>query len=522
MRKLGLILAILMICSPVFAADLAEIGIVEKPKDYWVYVRLEDRSGVTAEDDAGRSKAGDVVAILPINDKHIPSATEKKEWMIYKTSLTESKRQEMIETWEEEVNEEKITKAYRKNKLDTSKLGVDIKKGLVENKIDASKIDYQVKTLDDLAKYESKRKFYAYVQRPVTILYGYVKYAFDYWTKPAYAFSTTTCSDNDTEDREQICTINKTGEDYNTLSLWEDAKDGDLVTDKQIRTAAVYDDDGTLVDSPIIDGSTTSASYYMKVTSPVAERHDGTSGSGAYINNTGRDYTIDIRDNYTIIEWLELSKNSTHNRGVLFITAADETTIRNNIVRDSFDTDGGGVQQGILIVTNQMESGYTTYIYDNFVYNLDGGGITTRSYDDIINYVYNNTVLNCGGTGLQSRAAGATDYYVNNISMGNESADYADTAGNVFTNNISEDTTGNVGLQEKVIGDQFVNSTAGSEDAHLKTGSDAIDAGDDLGTTPLGVEIDIDGRDRDAEGDTWDIGADEYVASATGRTRRFF
>ena len=72
-------------------------------------------------------------------------------------------------------------------------------------------------------------------------------------------------------------------------------------------------------------------------------------------------------------------------------------------------------------------------------------------------------------------------------------------------------------MESEPSGDQFVSTTGGSEDLHLKAGADAIDAGTDLGTSPDGVEIDIDGRDRDAEGDTWDIGADEYEAVAGGR-----
>ena len=65
----------------------------------------------------------------------------------------------------------------------------------------------------------------------------------------------------------------------------------------------------------------------------------------------------------------------------------------------------------------------------------------------------------------------------------------------------------------KAAADQFV-SVSGSIDLHLKTGSDAIDAGTDLGTSPENMELDTDGRDRDAEGDTWDIGADEFVGAA--------
>ena len=34
--------------------------------------------------------------------------------------------------------------------------------------------------------------------------------------------------------------------------------------------------------------------------------------------------------------------------------------------------------------------------------------------------------------------------------------------------------------------------------------------------------VDIDGRDRDAEGDTWDIGAAQFVASAAAQTGKSF
>lgn len=54
----------------------------------------------------------------------------------------------------------------------------------------------------------------------------------------------------------------------------------------------------------------------------------------------------------------------------------------------------------------------------------------------------------------------------------------------------------------------FVSTVAGSEDLHLDTGSVCLEAGADLGTTN-GVNVDIDGLDRDATGVTWDIGADQ-------------
>jgi len=59
----------------------------------------------------------------------------------------------------------------------------------------------------------------------------------------------------------------------------------------------------------------------------------------------------------------------------------------------------------------------------------------------------------------------------------------------------------------------FVSVGVGSEDLHLDVDSVCREAGVDLGTTN-GVNIDIDGTDRDATGVTWDIGADQASVKA--------
>ena len=86
--------------------------------------------------------------------------------------------------------------------------------------------------------------------------------------------------------------------------------------------------------------------------------------------------------------------------------------------------------------------------------------------------------------------------------------------------NLSTDSTatGTNSVTGEAYGDLFVSDTAGTEDLHIKTSSDAVGAGVDLGTSPTGVNIDIDGRDRDAEGDTWDIGADQTAVSVVNVT----
>jgi hypothetical protein len=79
--------------------------------------------------------------------------------------------------------------------------------------------------------------------------------------------------------------------------------------------------------------------------------------------------------------------------------------------------------------------------------------------------------------------------------------------------NLASDTTANGtgSLDSKASSNQFISNSA-PYDLHLKSGADAINAGVDLVTTPTGVNFDIDNRDRDAQGDIWDMGTDEYVA----------
>ncbi|NMC87729.1 MAG: hypothetical protein GYA69_04775, partial [Candidatus Moranbacteria bacterium] len=434
MKKAFLFLLMMAVCGNAFAQVEREPA--EKTSDYWVYVRLEDRSGVTTADDAGRSKAGDVVAVLPVTPQHIPSETEKKEWMIFKTSLTQAQRNSLLDNWEEiqtdkttfEIPKEyyedtakraeflegarvvsvasatEISKtvdsktvnvyrvsatyesdkhiAYRKNKLDTSKLGVPVKVGLVAEKIDASKIKTSVKTSADLSKYELKRKFYAYVQRPLKIVSNKI-------VGPAFAETVSTC--------------NKSGEDYNNITLWEDAKDGDLVTATSQETLELYNDDGALSDKIVIDGSTTNSSYYMKVTAPTAERHNGTFGSGATITYTTsliNETIISIEDNYTIFEWITISGMTaddwTTNNFISLGDANSYITIRYNLIGNTNLSSSKSI--GSCIGLGSFGSATNILIYRNIIANVSANNVQGIFLGATGNptsaYVYNNTVYN--------------------------------------------------------------------------------------------------------------------------------
>lgn len=280
-----------------------------------------------------------------------------------------------------------------------------------------------------------------------------------------------------------VSTINKSGEDYNTLTLWEAAKQGVLA---EIQEADCYNDDGVLTDSPTIDGSTTTSSYYMKITSPSGEHHTGVEATGFQL--TGN---ITIADDYVVIEFLDIVGQ------IIGGVVADVTTIRKNIVRDA---------SANLIRASTYGA---WYIYRNIVYNGSGTytcGISGEGSS--VMYVYNNTIYNINFYAYLKDSGGT--FEVKNCYGGSSgTGDFTSlTAG---ANNISSDATGDdVGtgcLINKAASAQFTSVAGGSENFHLKAGADCIDAGATL-NSPYDVDID----DVTVSG-TWDIGADEYVAS---------
>lgn len=248
---------LMMVAAPLFA------------QDYYVYVRTYDRLGVRAEDNPGRSKRGDIVHISEVSPTNTPTEKEKAEWLILRVNdIPADLAAKAQETWYEVVNGTEVPKAYRRYKLDLDRMGLP-SKGLYEITINPAVIQNRLKqkTAADLTKYEMKRLYQTAMNQPVYM----AKAIDDFFVPKAYAVT------------EVVSKINCATEDYNTLTLWEDAKDGDLMSLDQQQTAHVYDDDGVLVDGLSISGSTCDETRYMKVTVPSGERHNGTVSQGAYL-----------------------------------------------------------------------------------------------------------------------------------------------------------------------------------------------------------------------------------------------
>ena len=312
---------------------------------------------------------------------------------------------------------------------------------------------------------------------------------------------------------ETVSKINCADEDYNTLQLWEDDKDGTL---SDIQTASCYDDQGDLTAGVTIAGSLAGATFYMKITAPVGERHDGTDGSGFCINPSGTGDLIIIDDHYVVIEWLELTDwaGDWAEDNAIYSSEDNYLTIRNNLIHTPIGGDADCYAGGILL--NYF--GTNCKIYNNIIYETGAEGMYKGikcAYSDDTNLIYNNTIINMsisGAIGIQSEHATFEPMLINNY-VGNCVTDYSGYFNASSSNNISEDATGDDWGSNcstgAVIADQFDSVTSGSEDLHLKTGADCIDAGTSLSGT---FTNDI---DNDTRSGTWDVGADEVVAAVT-------
>ncbi len=134
------------------------------------------------------------------------------------------------------------------------------------------------------------------------------------------------------------------------------------------------------------------------------------------------------------------------------------------------------------------------------------GSIGVKTFTNGRNYIYNNIIAGFD-TGVDRGGGGYA--CVNNISVGNNTADFAGTW-TVASNNISEDTSapGSNSLTECTPTDLFTDYS--NNDFSLKSGADSIDAGIGPALDSNVPTTDIVGTSR--SGNTCDIGAFEYVA----------
>lgn len=331
-------------------------------------------------------------------------------------------------------------------------------------------------------------------------------------------------------------TIGTSSRDYSSITAWEADLDssammGGVYSSGDDAVGEVYND-STFDERVVIDGGGSIGLSSVKLTVASADRHDGRAGTGAKIQYSGStNPSVVLKRNDVTIEWLELDMSSAGSgvHSALNIGANADTNvfIRNNIIHSLVEQ--GGAVHGIY-VWNSGSGSNTRYITNNVIYNLedssdDAYGIRVVASNYPVE-ILNNTVYY-----VQTVSDTSSGFFIedsdailkNNVaarSTGSTSDCFSGSAFSSSTHdyNLSTDSTatGTNSVTGEAYDDLFVSTAEGTEDLHLKEGADAIGVGVDLGTTPTGVNIDIDGRDRDSEGDVWDIGADQYVAAGGG------
>ena len=309
--------------------------------------------------------------------------------------------------------------------------------------------------------------------------------------------------------------INDTVENFD---IWSGGKD--LTTSMEIWNIVCYHD--AIYAEVVIDGWTTSASYYLKLFTPLlssevgaSQRHNGTVGTGVVIQPTGT--AITINDNYIVIDGFEITGGGNI---TIANTGASYAKIRNCIIHDN--TDGFGIYSGTSAVG--------TLIENTIFYNLTSIGINCREscfvYNCTINRVMlieplayagilsfeaatvitvKNTIVMNSGDGLRADFKGYGTGYFSAESSNNISSDNTAPGNNSFLSRVATNN-GNPEVGNWVI---FEDIASGSEDFHLQNVSenDAMDTGTNLS---LSFTTDIDGNTR-PDSILWDIGADEWL-----------
>lgn len=306
------------------------------------------------------------------------------------------------------------------------------------------------------------------------------------------------------------------GSTYASLALWEDARDGNLVTSDYMEVCMIIGawttNDITAVD---FNGSTTDSTHFMLVYTTGSARHKGVFSTNQYFLSVNG-APLDISDPYVYLDGLQVEEVATGSSSVIgSTTGGTSPTVKNCLVRcNSAGTTSHGItftiNQGGGLVINcliDLKSTAGVGLYDSAA---SGSGAT----------YYNCTVICSAAAGARqgSQAVGTTytnlyincifkDFSSNYIVMPHVSSGYNSTTANHMYVLGDSGKTGDRLNQTFT----FVSST----DYHLS----GVDAGArTYGTNLSGIfTTDFDGETRIAP---WDIGADQTNATAAVSTRK--
>lgn len=272
--------------------------------------------------------------------------------------------------------------------------------------------------------------------------------------------------------------------------------------DSCIITAHLYNDDGNLDDKLTVDGFTASETNYVKITSPVGERHTGVLNTGAKIDTSSAGTMIDLLDVSIRLSYIEMNGDSTNstNNEIIDVNATN-TRVENMLIQGD-----EGENRGYLV-----DGGFIGRISNTLFYRVGG---TNRSAVEAAGgatlHAYNITVFD--GTGVGYSDITATSNLQNCSCFATTSNCFNGLETNEVDYSISYDGTADDfgGIENQVnkkdTTSYFVNLTT---DFHIKNNASVlISAGTDLsGDANYPISNDFDNQTRSGK---WDVGADQF------------
>lgn len=313
---------------------------------------------------------------------------------------------------------------------------------------------------------------------------------------------------------------------YSSITNWEAGLDDtDVYASSDVAVGECHND-SVFNETVTINGGGTVGLASVKLSVHSGSRHTGTAGTGARIVTSSTADVIKVTRAKVTIEWLEIENTSTSTTTsqpalveLQNNTSGNECYVQNMILHDFGISDTYSIRG--------IQSGTYNVIQNCFIYAITnsgsgaGYGITGSGTGMVIS---NNTIFDITTDGIATcgHAINGSALVRNNVALSCGDDCFVDSCGVTVPAssdyNLSDDLTA-FGANAVTSADgvtaanTITNTTSGSENLHLKSGSYAIQAGTDLGTNPTGVEIDIDGlnRDTDTRLFDWDIGADQTI-----------
>jgi hypothetical protein len=302
---------------------------------------------------------------------------------------------------------------------------------------------------------------------------------------------------------------------YASLYAWNAAEAQDL-TDAGGDTARVVcssDDAGSThaadTTAVVIDGWTTSATCYITI--EAASSHGGKWNDNIYrIQCAPAVDVIHILEQYVRVIGLQVYYNALPAGLYAYGFWLDGSNDTNSDVRISkciikrvagMDKAGTGIEIG----------GFKLTAWNNIIYDFDTGHAACGIYAKTsAHFVYNNTIINCYN-GIMQEESGSV-VAINNIVKGSGNTNaYVGTFTTSDYNATDGTDTGDGGAHSRQ-SQTFTFVNEGADDFHLAS----TDAGArDYGVSDPGSGLFSDDIDGVARTGTWDIGADEYVASSS-------